>query len=78
VPELRSAMTDQFAVQLGETASMIGQRLGLRARILEARTLAGAIIGVAMSVSLDGWCGTPGPADLTGLAVSSTPRSGPC
>jgi AcrR family transcriptional regulator len=59
VPELRSAMLDQFAVSLSDLARMIAERLGRPSPDFRIRTMAGALIGIAMSVSLDAWAETP-------------------
>jgi AcrR family transcriptional regulator len=55
VPELRSAMLEQYADQLRELAVMIGERVGRPAGDLAVRTLAGAMIGVALSVTIGSW-----------------------
>jgi AcrR family transcriptional regulator len=55
VPELRSAMLDEFAVSLDRLAGVIGERTGRPATDLRVRTLAGAIIGVAVSVTFASW-----------------------
>jgi AcrR family transcriptional regulator len=55
VPELRSAMLDEFAVSLNLLAEVIGERAGRPASDLPVRALAGAIVGVAVSVSFASW-----------------------
>jgi AcrR family transcriptional regulator len=55
VPELRSAMFEEFGTSLGLMAEMLGERIGRPAGDLRVRTLAGAMIGVAISVTLDTW-----------------------
>jgi AcrR family transcriptional regulator len=67
VPELRSAMLDQYAQSLNDLARIIAERLGRPSSDFRIRTMAGAITGVAMSVSLDGWMSGPTPDDLAGL-----------
>jgi AcrR family transcriptional regulator len=64
VPELRAAMLDVFGVSLGFLAELIGERVGRPADDQRVRTLAGAIIGVALSVTLRQWeLPVPGAAD---------------
>jgi len=55
VPELRSAMLEEFGVSIGLLAEMIGERAGKPADDLGVRTLAGAIIGVVLSVTVAYW-----------------------
>jgi AcrR family transcriptional regulator len=55
VPELRSAMLEEFGVSIGLLAEMIGERVGKPADDLGVRTLAGAIIGVVLSVTVAYW-----------------------
>jgi AcrR family transcriptional regulator len=63
VPELRSAMLDEFAVSLQRIAEVIGERVGRPGTDLRARALAGALIGVSVSVTFASWT-EPLPADL--------------
>jgi len=65
VPELRSAMLDEFGVSIGVLAEMIGERTGKSAQDRRVRALAGAIIGVVFSVML------PVGPEMSLLAVSS-------
>jgi AcrR family transcriptional regulator len=63
VPELRSAMLEEFGVSLRLLAGMIGERVGRPADDKRVQVLAGAMIGVVMSVTLSHW-NLPGvPAD---------------
>jgi AcrR family transcriptional regulator len=68
VPELRSAMLDTFVEQLGELAEVIGARVGRPGTELAVRALAGAMIGVSMSVTIESWNGDLVASDLDGLA----------
>jgi AcrR family transcriptional regulator len=61
VPELRSAMLEEFGMSLQFLAEMIGERVGRPADDLPVRALAGAIIGVVLSVTLAAWNATTGP-----------------
>jgi AcrR family transcriptional regulator len=55
VPELRSAMLEEFGVSLRLLAAMIGERIGRPADDKRVQVLAGAMIGVVMSVTLSHW-----------------------
>ncbi len=68
VPELRSAMLDQFAVQLRELAAVIGQRVGKPADDLGVLTLTGAMMGVALSVTVESWAGALADSELHSLS----------
>jgi AcrR family transcriptional regulator len=50
VPELRAAMLDQFAAAMLLLAAVVAERAGRRADDMAVRTLAGAVVGVAMAV----------------------------
>jgi AcrR family transcriptional regulator len=50
VPELRAAMMDEFARNLDMLAELVAERVGRRADELAVRTLAGAVIGVAIAI----------------------------
>jgi len=52
VPELRAAMLDQFASAMQLLATVLAERVGRSPNDLEVRTLAGAVVGVAMAVML--------------------------
>ena len=52
VPELRAAMIDQFTQGLQLLAEAIAERTGRESSDLAIRTLAGAVVGVAMAVML--------------------------
>jgi AcrR family transcriptional regulator len=49
VPELRARMLDEFARNLRFLAELLAERMGRRPDDLDVRTLAGAVIGVAIS-----------------------------
>jgi AcrR family transcriptional regulator len=49
VPELRARMLDEFARNLDMLAEIVAERVGRRADELAVRTLAGAVIGVAIA-----------------------------
>jgi AcrR family transcriptional regulator len=63
VPELRSAVLDEFAVSLEGLAAVVAERIGRPCTDLRARALAGAMIGVAVSVTFASWT-EPLPEDL--------------
>ena len=67
VPELRSAMLDQFAEQLREFADVIGERVGKPGTDLGVRALTGAIMGVSLSVTIESWGGELVASDFSGL-----------
>ena len=50
VPELRAAMLDQFGQAMSLLTSVLAERTGRRADDMAVRTLAGAVVGAAMSV----------------------------
>jgi AcrR family transcriptional regulator len=52
VPELRAKVLDQFAGTVQLLAEVVAERVGRRADDFAVRTLAGAVIGVAMSAML--------------------------
>ncbi len=59
VPELRAAASDQLFMQsLDEVAAMLAERLGVSADDLTVRTLAGSLLGVALS-SMYRWAADP-------------------
>ena len=49
VPELRAAMMDQFASEMGVLAQALAERTGRRPGDMGVRTLAGAVIGAAVA-----------------------------
>jgi AcrR family transcriptional regulator len=57
VPEIRARSIDEFARTIDVMAEAIGERTGRPPRDLAVRTLAGAVIGVVMSVTMPwhGW-----------------------
>ena len=63
VPELRSAMLDEFGVSIRILADLIGGHIGRTADDPRVRALAGAVIGVVLSVTLKYW-NEPGPEDF--------------
>jgi|tagenome__1003787_1003787.scaffolds.fasta_scaffold20782762_2 AcrR family transcriptional regulator len=75
VPELRSAMLDEFGVSLGLLAEMIGERTGRTAEDPRVRTLAGAVIGVVLSVTLRHWHLTPPDPQLPPVRPETSPVS---
>jgi AcrR family transcriptional regulator len=50
VPELRAAMLDQFGQAMSLLASVLAERTGRPVDDMAVRTLAGAVVGVAMAV----------------------------
>jgi len=60
VPELRSAMLEEFGVSIRFLSELIGEHVGRAADDPRVRALAGAIIGVVLSVTLQFW-NEPGP-----------------
>jgi AcrR family transcriptional regulator len=52
VPELRAAMMDQFASAMRLLAEVLAERTGRGVDDMTVRTLAGAVVGAAMSVML--------------------------
>lgn len=52
VPELRAAMLDQYASAMRLLAEAVAERTGRRADDVAVRALAGAVVGVAVSVQL--------------------------
>ena len=52
VPELRAAMIDQFAQAIQLIADGVAERTGQAESDLAVRTIAGAVVGVAMAVML--------------------------
>jgi AcrR family transcriptional regulator len=69
VPVLRAAMIEQFALSLDDLAEGIAARVGGSPDDFRIRTTAGALIGVAMSVSLDIWRVEQLTIDLPGLVA---------
>jgi AcrR family transcriptional regulator len=60
VPEIRARAIDEFARTIGVMSEALAKRAGRPADDLAVRTMAGAIIGVTMSVSLpweESWSG---------------------
>jgi AcrR family transcriptional regulator len=57
LPEIRARSIDEFARSIDAMAEAIGERTGRSSRDLTVRTLAGAVIGVVMSVTMPwhGW-----------------------
>jgi AcrR family transcriptional regulator len=68
VPELRSAMLTQFAMQLRELADVIGERVGKPRDDVGILTLAGAMMGVSLSVTLESWAGTFDTSEMRSLS----------
>jgi len=70
VPELRSAMLEEFGVSLRFLAGMIGERVGRSVDDPRVRALSGALIGVVMSVTMRHWSepaepgSSPAPLDV--------------
>jgi AcrR family transcriptional regulator len=52
VPELRAAMLDQFASAMRLLTEVVAERVGREPTDMAVRTLAGAVVGAAMSVML--------------------------
>jgi len=52
VPEIRARALDEFARSIGAIAEAVGKRAGRPADDLAVRTVAGAVIGVMMSIML--------------------------
>jgi MftR C-terminal domain len=61
-------MLDQFAVQLRELSAAIGERVGKPGDDMGVLTLAGAMMGVALSVSLEAWAGALSSSELHSLS----------
>jgi AcrR family transcriptional regulator len=57
VPEIRSRALDEFARTIGVVAEAVARRAGRPAGDLAVRTVAGAIVGVIMSITIpwQGW-----------------------
>ncbi len=57
VPEIRARALDEFARTIGTIAEAVGKRAGRPADELAVRTVAGAIVGVIMAITLpwEGW-----------------------
>ncbi len=57
VPEIRSRAMDEFARTIGVVAEAVARRAGRPADDLAVRTVAGAVIGVIMAITLpwEGW-----------------------
>ncbi|HEY7199152.1 MAG TPA: TetR family transcriptional regulator [Candidatus Dormibacteraeota bacterium] len=53
VPQLRSAILDQFTGAIDQIATMVAERTGRRRDDFAVRALSGAVIGVSMSVLMD-------------------------
>jgi AcrR family transcriptional regulator len=70
VPEIRSRAIDEFVRTINQIGAAIARRTGRRPDDFEVRTVAGAIVGVIMSVTVsegeDTW-NTGGLADITEL-----------
>jgi AcrR family transcriptional regulator len=69
VPVLRAAMIEQFARSMDDLAEAIATRVGGSPDDFRIRTMAGALIGVAMSVSLDIWCVKHLETDISSLVA---------
>ena len=69
IPEIRARAVDEFVRTINQIADGIARRAGRSADDFEVRTVAGAIIGVIMSVtvptSTDNWA--DGMSDVAGL-----------
>lgn len=52
-PELRAALFNQYALSLVQIAELIGERIGRPGDDVRVRTLAGALVGVSLSVTLE-------------------------
>jgi AcrR family transcriptional regulator len=68
VPELRAAMLAQFALQLRELADVIGARAGKPGDDVGILTLAGAVMGVSLSVTLESWAGAFDTSEMASLS----------
>ena len=57
VPEIRARALDEFARAIGAMTETVGKRAGRPTDDLAVRTVAGAIMGVVMSITMpwDGW-----------------------
>lgn len=64
VPELRSAMLEQYSVPLDQLAEIIAYRTGHASSDLRVRVVAGALVGVGMAVMMESWGTSPQPVDL--------------
>ena len=68
VPEIRARALDEFARAIGAMTETVGKRAGRPADDLAVRTVAGAIMGVVMSITMpwDGWSEGHGFEDAFG------------
>lgn len=64
VPELRSAMIGQYSAGLNDLALLFAERMGRPADDVRVRTLAGAVMGVTMSVTMGAFRDDPETAGL--------------
>jgi AcrR family transcriptional regulator len=68
IPEIRARAIDEFVRTINQIADAIALRTGRRADDFEVRTVAGAIIGVIMSVTVPGQAETWLPDALLDVA----------
>jgi AcrR family transcriptional regulator len=61
VPEIRARAIDEFARSIHTMADALARRAGRREDDLAVRTMAGAVIGVMMAITLPAW--EAGPTD---------------
>jgi hypothetical protein len=68
VPEIRARALDEFARAIGAMAETVAKRAGRPPDDLAVRTVAGAIMGVVMSITMpwDGWSEGHGFEDTFG------------
>ena len=68
VPEIRARALDEFARAIGAMTETVGKRAGRPTDDLAVRTVAGAIMGVVMSITMpwDGWSEGHGFEDAFG------------
>ena len=64
-PELRSAMLEEFVASFDLFSGLIAERVGRSTADFKIRTLAGALMGTAMSVTLNNWGHNSEDLDLT-------------
>jgi len=68
VPEIRARAIDEFVRTIQQLAMAIAARTGRRAEDFEVRSMAGAIIGVIMSVTVPATGSTWDPAEMSDVA----------
>ncbi len=68
VPEIRARAIDEFVRTIHQIAAAIAERTGRNADDFEIRTMAGAIIGVIMSVTVPSTGSTWDPTEMTDVA----------